>query len=464
MQINAPEWRGFSRGPEPIKIVSRSFSRTMLQTSARLVKQAASARGVLARVDPAVPDSGNAKVPRRLIWALAVGVLGLTWSMTTVVTYLPHVLASYTSSRSVIGAVLAAEGLVAVTVPLVVGPLSDRVWTPLGRRRPFMLAALPVMVASLVLLTLAGGLLGTALVLGGFFVAYYVYTTPYRSLYADRLPRDVEGRAQSVQHLVRGGAIGAALVLGGLLLGVWEGLPFVLAAAVVVLSGVAAVALVDEPKRLRRRRDTKGSPPWRIVRESREVRYFLVANTAWELTFAGMRTFVVLYIVQGLRQPLYVSSVVLGTVAAGYVLAAATAGRVADRIGSGRVIGAASVVYGCGLVVALFPTHWHWIFLGFVFVVAIAAGAVMTLAWSLLYKVMPGENRGATAGLASMTKGLGLMIGPAAVGVAVDLAKGFLSTTRGYAIMWPVLAVPILAVLPCVLVLSRAERRRSVRG
>jgi MFS family permease len=420
----------------------------------------ASARALLERIAPAVPHAGEAEVPRRLIWALAVGVAGLTWSMTTVVTYLPHVLASFTSSRSVIGAILAAEGAVAVTVPLVVGPLSDRVWTRLGRRRPFMLAALPAMAATLVFLTLVGGLLATALVLGGFFIAYYVYATPYRSLYPDRLPRQVEGRAQSVQHLVRGAAIGCALVLGGLLLGIWQGLPFVVAAGVVVVSGVAALVLIDEPEKSRRRSAHSFAQPWQVVRRSREVRLFLIANTAWELTFAGMRTFVVLYIVQGLKQPLYVSSAVLGTVAAGYMVAAVGAGRIGDRIGTGRVIAAASLVYGCGLFVGLFPSHWHWLFLGFVFVVAIAAGAVMTLAWSLLYKVMPNRDRGATAGLASMTKGLGLMIGPAAVGVAIDLCKGILSSTRGYAIMWPLLAVPILAALPLVLALSRVEQRR----
>lgn len=421
------------------------------------------ARALLERVAqaPAAARDGET-VPRRLIWVLAIGVLGLTWSMTTVTTYLPRVLAGYTSSRAVVGAILGAEGIVAVTVPLLVGPLSDRVWTRLGRRRPFMLAALPVLAGTLSFLTVPGGLLPTALLLAGFFVAYYVYATPYRSLYPDRLPREVEGRAQSVQHLVRGGAIGCALVLGGLLLGLWQALPFVLAAGIAVVTGALAIALIDEPRRPRERsRKRSLAQPWRIVRGNRDVRRFLIANTAWELTFAGMRTFVVLYITQGLKQPLYVSSAVLGTVAAGYVVAAAVAGRIGDRVGTAKVIAAASAVYGCGLVFGVFPSRWHWAFLGVVFVVAVAAGAVMTLAWSLLYKLMPDRDRGSVTALGSTTKGLGLMIGPAAVGGAVDLAKGWLSATSGYAIMWPVLAVPILAALPLVLALARAEGRRS---
>ena len=66
------------------------------------------------------------------------------------------------------------------------------------------------------------------------------------------------------------------------------------------------------------------------------MRRFLIANTAWEATFAGMWTFVVLYIIDGLGQPLYVSSTVLGVVAAGYVLAALVAGRFGDEFGIGQ--------------------------------------------------------------------------------------------------------------------------------
>lgn len=40
----------------------------------------------------------------------------------------------------------------------------------------------------------------------------------------------------------------------------------------------------------------------------------------------------------------------------------------------------------------------------------------MTLAWGLLLKLTPKEERGATTGLATMTKGIALLLGPAIVG------------------------------------------------
>ena len=40
---------------------------------------------------------------------------------------------------------------------------------------------------------------------------------------------------------------------------------------------------------------------WRILHQERDVRRFLLANSAWEGTFAAARSFVVLYLVEGLK-------------------------------------------------------------------------------------------------------------------------------------------------------------------
>ena len=138
-----------------------------------------------------------------------------------------------------------------------------------------------------------------------------------------------------------------------------------------------------------------------------EVRRFLIVNTALEGTFAGTRTFVVLYITVGLGQPLGTSTAVLAAVAGGYVVAALVAGRVGDRFGLARVMLVCALVYGSGCSAAGSATEWHAWYLPIIFLVAIAGGAVMTLAWGLLFKLMPACDRGAVAGLATWTKGVG---------------------------------------------------------
>jgi MFS family permease len=403
-----------------------------------------------------------AAAPTRLVWTLAFGAFGLAFALTTTAAYLPPLLGQFTSSTTLIALVLAAEGVFALTLPLVIGPWSDSFHTPLGRRRPFMLVALGPLGFCLALLAFMPSLWTIALLVLAFFFAYYVYEPPYRGLYPDLLPERLYGRAQSAQHLLRGLALAAALIGGGALFHVWEAWPFLVAAVVVVAACAAPVLLVREDGGHGRvfegvRAYLRHS--WTVLRRDPDVRRFLIANTAWEGAFAGARTFVVLYLTVGLGQPLGTTTAVLAAVAAGYLVAAAGSGLLGDRFGLSRVIVAASAVYGVGLLLGGLGEQWHRWYLPLIFVVAIAGGTVMTLAWGLLFTLMPPADRGAIAGLATTTKGLGLLIGPLLAGGAIDLLSGTLPDTRGYQVLWPILGVPVLLAIPLVWRLSAAERR-----
>ena len=193
---------------------------------------------------------------------------------------------------------------------------------------------------------------------------------------------------------------------------------------------------------------------------------FLVANAAWEGTFAAARTFVVLYITVGLGQPLSTSAITLAVVSGGYLVAALVAGRLGDRIGLAPVIVVASLVYGGGYMVGGLATEWHDWYLPVIFPIAIAGGIVMTLAWGLLFKLMPQQHRGAISGLATTTKGIGLLIGPLVAGAAIDILRPHLASTDGYQVLWPICGLPILAVVPLVarLIPDREERERCRSG
>src|SRR5919108_4500410 len=141
---------------------------------------------------------------RALIWALGLGAFGLAFSIRTTAASLPPLLQEFTRSSSVIAVVLGAEGLFAICLPLVIGPWSDHFHTPLGRRRPFMLVAIPPMAFCLALVAFMPNVWTTALLVFAFFFAYYLYEPPYRGLYPDVLPESVYGRSQSVQHILRG--------------------------------------------------------------------------------------------------------------------------------------------------------------------------------------------------------------------------------------------------------------------
>src|SRR3954451_885938 len=183
---------------------------------------------------------------RALPWRLGLGAFGLAFSITVTRAYLPPYLRQFTSSATLIAAVIAAEGFFALTLPLVIGPWSDTFHTPLGRRRPFMLAAIGPMGFCLALVAFMPTLWTTTLIVLAFYCAYYVYEPPYRGLYPDLLPGSVYGRAQSVQHVLRGSALGLALIGGGFLFKEWHPAPFLIAAGVTTFACGATIVLTTE--------------------------------------------------------------------------------------------------------------------------------------------------------------------------------------------------------------------------
>ena len=397
-----------------------------------------------------------------LFWRLGLGALGLAWAITTVSAYLPPVLHTFTQSKLLIGAIVSVEGAVAILLFPFIGEWSDSTRSRYGRRRPYLALATVPMAITLAILGVLPTLWATALVFVLFAIAYYTYETPYRGLYPDLVPENAFGRSQGMQNAMRGVALGGALVLGGVLLSWWQPLPFVFAALITFAACGLVVLLVREP------RLPPSDPghhrnylaPLQVVRSQPAVRNFLVAMTCWEIAFAGMRAFVVLYITVGLGQSLFVSSAVLAVAAGGYLVAALFVGRLGDRYGLARVAMYAAAVYGVGMLIASLQTSWHHWFYFVIFPVGVAGGAVMTLSWALFYRVMPEEDRGASVGLGVMTRGVALIIAPLIVGAAIDLSEGFLESTQGYAAMWFVIALPVLASVEIV----RRLRRDGVDG
>ena len=80
-------------------------------------------------------------VGRGAVWILGLGAFGLAFSITVTAAYLPPLLGEFTGSKTLIALVLGAEGVFALTLPLVIGPWSDHFHTPLGRRRRYGSAA-----------------------------------------------------------------------------------------------------------------------------------------------------------------------------------------------------------------------------------------------------------------------------------------------------------------------------------
>ena len=405
-----------------------------------------------------VPREGEpAAAARPLLVALGLPTFGLAFAISVLTTYGPVVLIRITNSTSQVGALIGAEGAFALVVPLVAGMASDRLpGSPARRRLPFVVLGTPLVVAGLVLLPLTASVAFAALAVLAFFVGYYTYYPPYRALYADLLPQRLYARAQASQAVLRGAGLGAALLAGGLLLSVWRPLPFALAAATLVGTTVVLVPIARlESDCGNRLLPYETVSLRRLVLGRGELRAVAGANALWEFSFSGMKSFIVLYVVRGLGRSPSVASGVIAVVAIAYVVGAPLAGRLAERYGIVPVLRVAVLVYGSGLVAGVFAQTLGPMLVALPFV-ALAGAIVMTLPQALAFTIAPSGSAGAAAGILDFSRGIGVVLGPIVVGAAIDVFHGQLLATHGYAVMWPVIGIPVLTSL---LLLRRLEPR-----
>ena len=393
-----------------------------------------------------LPREGeSAAQVRPLLLLLGLPTFGLALAISVLTTFGPVILIRLAHSPTTVGALIGGEGALALVVPLVSGAISDRLPpSPLGRRLPFVLAGAPLAAVALGLLPFSPSIGIAAAIVLAFFVGYYIYYPPYRALYADLLPRTLYARAQASQAIARGVGLGAALLAGGLMLGLWQPLPFLIAAGIL---GGATLALL--PVFRLQSRCGNSTLPYRpaslrdVVLQNPKLRVFGAVNALWEFSFAGLKSFIVLYLVRGLGRSPALASAVIAVVAVAYIVGAPVAGWLADRYGLVRVLRVTSLVYGAGLCVGVMPTSLPPLLVGLPFV-ALAGAIVLTLPQALAFTLAPVGSEGAAAGLQDFSRGLGVVLGPIAVGAAVGVSQPVFAATHGYASMWPVIGLPVL--------------------
>lgn len=400
---------------------------------------------------------------------LGLPTFGMALSVTTISTYLPVLASGHEASTVEIGIIIGTEGLMALWLPLVAGRWSDRLHTPLGGRLPFVLAGTPVMIVCLCAAGFVESTLALAALVAVFFAGYFVAYEPYRALYPDLIPDERAGRSQSTQAAWRGIGTGIALSSGGALLGVALFLPFVLDAALLALS----VGLFSWRLLVRRDRSEDDAAEdegqsigggfvtvFELLRDHRALRMFVLANALWELALGAVKTFVVLYVTVGLGYSLGQTSLIIGAVAVLILGGAVASGFLADRLGKLRVTEAALWVYGLAMLVPGLTTA-PWLIVAALPFVAIGGGTIMSLPYSLLMPLMPEDEHGVLTGLYSMSRGIGVMLGPLLAGVAIGVAEPLFESTGGYAATWWVAGV---AILLSIAPLRRLRGDRADRG
>lgn len=106
---------------------------------------------------------------------------------------LPPVLKSFGAPDLLIGILSSTRSLEGALIQPTIGALSDRTWTRLGRRRPFIVAAIPLSALFFLLASSASNLLQLAVLIFLFSIFFNTAVDPYAALLPDIAPLHQRG-------------------------------------------------------------------------------------------------------------------------------------------------------------------------------------------------------------------------------------------------------------------------------
>lgn len=394
---------------------------------------------------------------KRQWFLLGSAVLGLTCSVTVLALFLPLIIANLTDSRLAVGFAVGVEGVVALTIPVIVGQASDGTWNRFGRRLPYMLAATPVVVGGLLAVAFLHSYWAIVGAVVAYFIGYYTYYTAYQSLYPDTLPDNEYGRAWAYQSIFQGVGVGLALLGGGALLGVSLKAPFIAAAGVFLLVTAGTMYGLTEDRR-HHHRDTAlhraAANFWRRLRTDRKLRLFLAAHFCWEFTLAGIRAFVLLYLLKGLGLTTEQLLPVLGVIILVYLIASVISGYVADAYDPRRYTAWVIALYAIVMAVTGLTTNLDVLEAVLPFGM-FAGAAVLMLSYPIMLRVTPADRRGEYTGYYQFNRGLALLAGTSLTGFMIDRVGGSFPATGGYQVLWLTTAAFAALSLPFFLALTR---------
>src|SRR5438132_819807 len=175
---------------------------------------------------------------------------------------LPSILKSFGAPDLLIGLLSSTRSIEGALIQPTVGAFSDRVWTRVGRRRPFLLIGVPLSALFFIAGAFVNQLLPLAVVIFLFSIFFNVAVDPYTALLADIAPLEHRGWLSGLSTGMQLASSVAFLLIIFFVTADAAGIPlwiYVLVAAILVISFGTTVVGIHERRELADEK-TSGEP------------------------------------------------------------------------------------------------------------------------------------------------------------------------------------------------------------
>jgi maltose/moltooligosaccharide transporter len=394
------------------------------------------------------PDSDNSHLSlgRMLLYSAGSLGTGAFYGFNNFV--LPLVLKAAGAPDLLIGILSSSRSLEGALIQPTVGALSDRTWTRLGRRRPYILVAAPLSALFFMAASSADGLVQLAVLIFLFSIFFNVAVDPYAALLPDIAPLHQRGLLSGLATASQ--LVSSVLVVLLIASGSGNGVPawsYDVVAAVLLIGFATTVLGIPE----RREHDEQAPPvermPWRayldtILIHRQAVRY-LGTLFVYQFGLNALVPYLTLFVTQDIHESEQTGLILSATLLLVMAVSAVGFGKLADRIGTRLVLAigwgllAVSAVGGV-LITTLAQT------IGIVVLAGVGNGAATAANWPLLTALIPPEKTGVFAGLKAAAESI-------AIPLSVVVAAEVFLPHFGYRGIFAMLAITIVVALVLLL-------------
>lgn len=332
-------------------------------------------------------------------------------------------------SATMIGFIMTWDNYINLFVQPIVGERSDRTWTRIGRRKPWMLIGAPLAAFFFITVPIMGTIPAIMITILLTNLSMALFRSPTIALLGDLFPAAQRSTANGIINLMGGlGAILAFLV-GGILYNLGRIAPFAFG-SLVLLSAITVVLLfVKEPRR--EEVETSRKEEGGFLKHLREVMnsadrsglYILLAILCWFMGFNALETWISSFGKFTLGIDAGRMSILTSGLALMFVLFAVPSGLIATRYGRRRIIligiAGLTLMLLFGLIISS-----QWMLIGFLIPAGFFWALINVNSLPMVYDVGGDTRIGAFTGLYYLAASLAAILGPQTVGLLIDLTGG----------------------------------------
>ena len=376
-------------------------------------------------------------------------------------------------SATLTGLIMTLDNIAAFFIQPLMGPVSDKTRTKIGRRMPFILVFAPLSAIAFALIPIGALLIpaelsGQVAALKGPFalmiaaalamvLCMALWRTPLFALMPDLFPSPLRSQANALINIMSG--IGGILAfgVGGLLFGIYEALPFWFGAVVTLIAVAILFFKIKEPREFVEEAEATGGI--KVLAKLREIpaankkSLFLLILTVlfYMVGYMAIETFFSSYAVTKLGLKPSFAAILLAVSYISFLIFAMPSAAIAKRFGRKKTIAAGLLIFGGGLVVIwLFPLLP--VVAAMLFVGGFGWALVNINCFPMILDTSTSEDlMGTYSGLYFIATTLAGTLGPILNGRIIDLAG------RDYGVIFIVCPVFFLLSFLSLLGVSRGE-------